>query len=336
MAKKSGPSINEVSKYLSKEKLLPIYFLCGDEFYSIDNSLTEIRNFVEKFIHSDFDKEFINAEKNMNLNQILDLAYAFPFGGGKKLLIIKNFEKLSDKKDFLRYVNNPAEFTICLITNYGKISEMSKEPYATLIAKKYLFEARIETGDDLIDWIVEQSRKIKLGLSEDFAKGLIEIVGEDKGLLEQQLQKLLDYSVGKPKLTFDEIKRIASPTKQYSIFDLLNELGKGNKSKSIEIAFNLLDAGTQITFIISMLTKFISTIAQISELSKSNVSDNEGANSLKVSWYYYVNCKNAKFFANDQKLFTAAEALLHADLAVKTTSQDEKTILIILISEMLV
>ncbi|MDQ7818267.1 MAG: DNA polymerase III subunit delta [Melioribacteraceae bacterium] len=336
MAKAKIPSINEVSKYLAKERLLPLFFLIGEDDYSIDNAIEEIRKSVEPHVLSEFDKEFISLDKNSNLTQILDLAYSFPFGGGKKLLVIKNFENLSNKKDLSSYVNNSAEFSVLVFAQYSKApTEPLKEPYNLLFEKKYLFEARNETGDDLIEWVMNRTEKLNLGFSNDFARGLIEITGNDKGLLEMQLQKISDYSINKPKLSFDEIKKITSPTKQYSIFDLQDSLGAGNKSKAVEIAFNLIDAGVELVMIVNMLAKFINTVAQITEMIRSKVNDNEASQMIGVSRYYYINCKKARYFMSDERLLRASSALLNADLSVKTTNTEPKTVLLVLVSEML-
>lgn len=336
MARLKIPSINEVSKYLTKEKLLPIYFLIGEDDYSIDSTIEEIRKAIEPMVLSEFDKEFVSLEKNTNFSQVLDLAYSFPFGGGKKLLVLKNFETLSSKKELSSYVNNPAEFSVLIIAQYSKSpGDPLREPYSLMLEKKYLFEARNETGDELIEWVINRSGKMNLSLSNDLARGLIEIVGNDKGLLEMQLQKISDYSINNPKLSFEEIKKIASPTKQFSIFDLQDSLGIGNKSKAIEISFNLIDSGIELVLIINMLSKFITTVAQIIEMTRSKINDNEAYQMIGVSRYYYLNCKKARFLMSDERLLKAANALLNADLAVKTTSAEPKTVLLVLISEIL-
>jgi DNA polymerase-3 subunit delta len=335
MAKKELPSINELSKYLTGDKLLPVFFLCGEDGFSIDAAVEAIQKAADPLIQSDFDREIINAEKSQNISQILDLAYSFPFGGCKKIIIVKNFERLNDKKELSSYINNPPEFTILVITYPEKLKDASREPYSLLLEKKYLFEARNETGNELVGWVLRKTKKLKFDLSEDNARALIEIVGEEKSLLDMQLQKLSDYAVDKKEISFEDIQKLSSNTKQYSIFDLQDALGKGDKSKSLEIAFNLLDSGQEIIVIINMLSKFILTLAQITEMVRSNINDNEAAKLMGVSWYYYINCKKAGYFMKDERLLNSSRALLQADLAVKTSASEPKTIIISLISEMM-
>jgi DNA polymerase III subunit delta len=334
MAKEKIPFITDISKYLSKEKFLPVYFLCGEDQYTIDLAIETIEKAVAPFVLSDFDKEIINAEKSQSLSQILDLAFSFPFGGGKKLVIVKNFEKFNDKKELSNYISNTPEFTVLVLTQSGKISELSREPYSTLFSKRLLFEARVATGEELYDWVVKKAKKLGMNFTNENAQSLAEIVGEDKSLLEMQLEKFVDYLRDKKEISFEDIKKISSPTKEFSIFDLQDAVGKGNKSKALEVAYNLLDAGVEIIVIINMLAKFVLTVAQITELGRMNISDNEAAKLAGVSWGYYINCKKASFLMSDQRLLNASRALMNADMNTKTTSADQRTVLLVLIAEM--
>ncbi|MCX7798329.1 MAG: DNA polymerase III subunit delta [Melioribacter sp.] len=335
MVKKQIPTINNLFDTLSNGKFLPVYFICGEDSYNIDFAVEQIIKKAKPVIQSDFDIEIIDADKGQDFNQIIDIAYAYPFGGSKKLIIVKNFEKINDKKLLVNYLNSPADFTILVLISKNKINDFSKEPYATLIEKNFLYEAKKETGEELINWLNFRAKEYKLNISKENLYNIIEIVGEDKSLLESQLKKISDYTLGKKEITIEEIKNILSTTKQYSVFDLIDSLGKGDKIKSIEIGINLLDGGEEIVVILNMIAKFILTVSQILELTKMNISDNEGARKLQVSWYYYTNCKKAKYFFSDERLLNASRALLEADTAVKTTTEDPKNILIMLITRIL-
>lgn len=325
-------SIVEVTKSLSEGKFLPIYFFCGEDNYTLDLAVETVEKNLAPQILSDFDKEVINAEKNENLSQILDLAFSFPLGGCKKLLILKNFDKISDKKELKTYIENPPEFTVLVITQQNKVIDISKEPYSILFEHGYLFEARSAFGEELVDWVVKKSKKMGMIFSPDNAKALIEIVGENKALLEIQLQKMQNYIGDREEISYDDIKKISSSTKEYSIFELQDALGKGEKSKALKIAFNLLNAGVDIIFIINMLAKFVLSIAQITELMKSRISDYEAPKLAGISYGYYMNCKKARFLMSDEKLLNASRALLNADLSVKTGSMDPKSIMSVLIA----
>ncbi|MFC2133516.1 DNA polymerase III subunit delta [Bacteroidota bacterium] len=331
----SLPSIYTLSEYLKEDNLLPVYFFCGEDIFTIDNAVESVQKVVEPLLGSDFDRETISADKNQNITDVLDLASQFPFGGRKKLIVLKNFERINDKKSIAGYVKDPPEFTIFVITQNGNIADTKKEPYVSLIKRKFIFEARKLKGTELVQWLMRLAKKQGVKIDSDVAQALIDIVGEDKSLLEMQIQKLFDYLGRDKKVTFDLIKKMVAATKEYSIFDLQDALGKGDKAKSVEIVFNLMESGKEPVYIFTMLSRFITTIAQSLELSRMNMSDYDAAKKAGVSYYYYINCKKTNYFLNERRLLNASRALYEGDLTLKTSSIEAKTLLSIVIGRML-
>jgi DNA polymerase-3 subunit delta len=326
-------SVYSMVSDLSTENLKPVYFLFGEDHFTLNNAIKTIEKYASPLITSDFDNETISVDKKANLSDILDLAYTFPFGSQKKLLIVKNFENFSNKKLLTDYLNNPSESTVLILANYGSISAIKSEPYNLLNSKQYLFEARELKGAELQNWVKKRCSQLEFSIAADELKMLIEIVGEDKSLLEMQIQKFKSFLGENKEITSNEIKKLSSATKEYSIFDLLNSIGKGNTKDSLKVMSNLLNHSKDLVFIINMLTKYFSIISQSIELQSRNLSDQEAAKILGVSKYYYINCKNAVYFKDAHKLSKAFKTLYNIDLTLKTTMSDQKTLSIMLLSE---
>ncbi len=326
-------SIYSLVSDLKSADLKPVYFLFGEDHFTISSSIKVIIKKVEPLLTSDFDIETICADKKSNISDLIDLAYTFPFGSKKKLIIVKNFENYNNKKQLLDYINNPSGSTILIITNYGSISNLKSEPFKSLEAKQLIFEARELKGAELENWVKKRCSKLSYDINSESVKTLIEIVGEDKSLLEMQLQKFRSFLGNSKEITTEDIKKISSATKEYSIFDLLNSIGKGNIANSIKVINNLLDHGKDLVFIVNMLTKYFSVISQSVELQQRKFSDIDASNAIGVSKYYYINCKNASYFKNETKIMQASKALYNTDLALKSTGIDQKTLSQMMLTE---
>lgn len=326
-----APSIYAVKETLNPDKFLPVYYLFGEDTFAINNTVKLISKKLEPEIASDFDKETISADQGVNIAQITDLAYAFPFGSGKKLLIVKNFNSIKDKKKLLSYINDPASFTVLIITHPTKITNLTTEPYKTLFSKNYIFEAGKLKPEELADWLVKFVQQKKRKISLDNARAMIDIVGDEKSLLEMQIEKMDYYLPKGEEISLEVIKSLSSYTKEYSIFDLQNAIGRGDKATSLKVGYNLLDKGKEMPYIIVMLTKFVSIAAQSMELS--NYSDFDASKKIGISKYYYKNSKNAPFLKHHKRLYQVVNSLYETDLAVKTSSADQKTLFTMLISK---
>jgi len=323
-------SIYNLPKYLNDDTLLPIYFLIGEDSFTINNAIKAIEKKITPLVASDFDFESLTLAKDSSISKFVDLAYSFPFGDKKKLIVAKGFNELKETKTFSNYVKDPAEFTVLVIAQYSKKAPLNQEPYKSLYANKYIFEARELEGAELSDWMFKKAKTEKINLSRGAGELLLEMVGENKGILEMQLSKIATYAKQDEEITPEIIQKLAEITKEYSIFDLQNAIGRGDKGKAIDYAFNLLGSNTDMVMIIAMLTRFITTLTRVLELMR--LPDSEGQKEFGKRYYYL---KKTQYMLKEQRLVNAARALLEADIRLKSTSIDDKTNLSILISEIL-
>ena len=183
------PTVLEISKKINKTNLLPVYYFFGEDNFSLNIGLKAVEKAVQPFISSDFDKETFYGE-NKTLSEVLDFASAFPFGSEKKLIIFKEFEKVKDKKNLSSYLKSPPEFTVIVLLHNGTITGFKNEPFSSLIEKNFIFSAKELKGDHLLNWIINYCEEAGKNLSKENAGVFVDIVGEDRNLIESQLEKI--------------------------------------------------------------------------------------------------------------------------------------------------
>lgn len=336
MAKKKVkiPSILEVNKELKKGNILSVYYLSGEDSYNIDLVLSNIQKKVLPFIVSDFDKETIYGE-NKNFIDVITAAQSFPFGSEKKLIIFKQADKPKDKKELIRYIESPADFTVLVCLHEGLISNAESEPYSTLLKNGFLFEAKELKGKHLVDWLVLEVENRSKKISSENAELMIDMVGENKQLLELQLDKIFLFLGDKNEITLDIIISLSTKLKEYTIFDLQNAIGKKNKELALRYSYNLLEKGNDLVMILAMLTRYFTGLARIPELISSKVNEYQAAKIVGTHPYYYKDYVEARRIYSDKDVVEAFRAILKADLTNKTTQIDQRTIIAILIGEII-
>jgi DNA polymerase-3 subunit delta len=334
MAKSKAPSILEAVVEIKKRKFKPVYYFFGEDSYNLSFTLHTLEEVFNPLLLSEFDKETIYAE-DKSINDILVLATSFPFGSEKKLIIVREAEKIKDKKLLKDYVASPAEFTVLAFLHNGAITNLSSEPFKTLDANDFLYEAKELKGKNLIDWLISLAEEKGKKLSDENAQVLVDIVGENRNMLQDQLEKICVFLNKEKEITIESIQQVSSELKQFNIFDLQNAIGLKDKSKSLTVAYNLLDNGAEPTFIITMLTRYFTGLAKITELKTKNIPVQEAARIVGTHHFYYPNYVKARTLYSDEKLVEVFRSLLKADVSVKTTTADDKTIITLLIAEIL-
>ncbi|MFO7526903.1 MAG: DNA polymerase III subunit delta [Ignavibacteriaceae bacterium] len=336
MAKKKVniPSILEVNKELKKGIILPVYYLSGEDSYSINAVSGNIQKKAASFITSDFDKETVYGE-NKNFVDVISAAQAFPFGSEKKLIVFKQADKPKDKKELIRYAESPADFTVLICIHEGTISNPESEPYNTLLKEGFLFEAKELKGKHLADWLISEVESKGKKITSENAELMLDMVGDSKQLLELQLDKLFLFIGDNNEITLDIISSLSTKLKEYSIFDLQNAIGKRNKELALKYAYNLLEKGNDLVMIVAMLTKYFTGLARVSELITTNVNEYQAAKIVGTHPYYYKDYIEARRRYSNKDIVEAFRALLKADLSNKTTQTEAKTIVAVLIAELI-
>jgi DNA polymerase-3 subunit delta len=334
MAKIKAPSILDVFPALKKGNLLPIYYFFGEDYYLLQSALKAVENAVAPFLTSDFDKETFYGDSS-TLGEVLDFASAFPFGSEKKMVVVKQFEKVKDKKPLKNYTASPVDFTVLVIIHDGSISNLDLEPYKSLKQQNFLFESKELKGKNLLGWLVRHIEENGKTISEENAQMLIDISGENRSMLESQVEKIITFINEENEITFNHVRTLSTYLKQHTIFDLQNAIGKKEKNKSIEIAFNLLDNGAEPVFIVAMLTRYFTGVSRVGEMTKINIPLPQAARIVGTHQFFYKDYQQARKLYSDDDLANAFRALLNADLSIKTTSSDNKNIITVLISKLL-
>jgi DNA polymerase-3 subunit delta len=334
MAKSKAPSILDAVAEIKKRKFKPVYYFFGEDSYNLSYALYSLEESFKLILASDFDKETLYSE-DKSINEILGLATSFPFGSEKKLIIIKEAEKIRDKKPLKDYASSPADFTVLAFFHNGSITNLKSEPFKTLSENEFLFEAKELKGKNLISWLISVAEQKGKNLSEENAQVMVDIVGENRSMLENQLEKICVFIDKGKEISIESIQKVSSELKQFNIFDLQNAIGLKDKAKSLTVAYNLLDNGAEPTFVIAMLTRYFTGLSKITELRSKNVPDIEAARIVGTHPFYYPNYVKARTLYSDLKLVEVFRALLKADVTVKTTSTDDKTIITLLVAEIL-
>ncbi len=328
------PSILEAVKEIKKGKLKPVYYFSGDDSFGIDSAFKLLEEKVSPLLTSDFDKEIFYSE-GKTLPDILNSASAFPFGSSKKLIVVKESEKIRDKKNLINYISTPPEFTVLVFLHYGKISNPDTEVYKSLLDAGFLFEAKELRGKYLVEWLINFSESKGKILTEDNAQLLIDIAGENRNLLETQLEKIITFLGEEKEINHKVINEVTSALRELSIFDLQNALIKKDKKNSLKIALKLIDTGTESTHIIYMLTRFFTGLSRINEIKEQKLNIYAASKIVGTHFAFYDGYLKARTLYSDKQLYKAAQALFKADLLTKTTSSDPKNIIAILIAEIL-
>ncbi len=340
MSKKfQAPLISLVAQDIRAKKLKPVYFFYGKDSYEIDKRTQALRKFIEPEIPFEFDIQLFQGSST-SVDEILDFCQSFPLSGDKRLAIVKNFQSLKfDGRKYnshlIGYFKSPSPHTT-LIMLFDDAAFPDKEPYKTLAALNFVFVAKTPDFDDLVDWVEATAKLSGKRLEKHDAELLVSLTGDDKLMIEMQLEKLIEFSGEFNEITADMIKRSVAPTKQFTIFDFIDKVLAKDKPGALRLLGKILNQGEPALLILFHLNRQFATLLAMRESLSSGKNDFDAASEVGIQKWQLDKLKPAlkKYSFKDLSLVYAA--LLRADISLKSSDTDEKTVLFTALNEILI
>ncbi len=235
MAKKSGPSYDQVLSDLKNKQYKPIYLLQGDESYYIDL----ISDYIQNNVLDEMEREFnltVMYGKDVDAAVVINAAKRFPMMAPYQVIIVKEAQHIKDLDKISFYLEKPQETTILVLCHkYGSVDGRKK--YVNEIGKSgVVFNSNALRDYQVLSWIRDYVRGKGLSIDEKSAAMLAEFLGTDLSRIVGELDKLI---ITKPadekKITADLIEKNIGISKEYNNFELQNAIFKRDVLKANRI-----------------------------------------------------------------------------------------------------
>ncbi len=227
---------DDVLFHIKQGTLFPYYLFYGEN------------DFQKNFIIEKIEKELIpNELRELNLrifyadelaNSIsffIDFAMSFPFMSHKKLVIVKDIDKINNSalNKLFDYLKNPAEFTCVIFCSYRPNFKINFFSYIRKSGRAVVFRSFSES--QTISWIKGIAKQMSMEIKDEACSYLYYIIGNNLNELYSEIQKLFSYYGKDAIIGINEIKSIVSYIKDYDIFDLIDSISSKNLSESLKI-----------------------------------------------------------------------------------------------------
>ena len=220
---------------IKQGNVAPVYLIGGIEPYFVD----EIVQAIEKDILDEGERSFnmdIFYGMESDPVSILSIAKQYPMMAERRIVIIKEAQKLKNLNEYDQYLLNPVETTTFLIVMKGKNFDLRKKAYNP---KKnphaVLFNSTKIPDYKLPPWIIDYCKREGYKIDALSAQILTDHLGNEISKLVNELGKLF---IGKKKgdsISANDIESKIGISKDFSIFELQKAIGMKDYKKANQI-----------------------------------------------------------------------------------------------------
>lgn len=262
---------NQLLREIRAGRLLPIYYLVGEERLLVDRVVAAIRKVALEGNVAELNHDQVTAGE-VRAGDLLQLARTVPMMGDLRLVELRDADALNaqDMEKLLPYVDAPADTTVllCIAT---KIDARLKL-FRALDRQGYLFRFDPVRGAPLLRFLDAEARRLGARLGPGVAELLTEMVGTDFQALSSAVEKLCLYVGEGGQVTQEHVDDVVAPTRQAVIFELTDAVGEGSVERALRSLASLRLAGEPEQRVLFMIARQVRLIWRALEAKRRGVS----------------------------------------------------------------
>ena len=220
---------------LKNGDLAPVYLLGGEESYHID----KISDYIEKKLLDESELAFnldIFYGMEVDPDKVVAICREFPMMAERRVVIIKEAQKVKDLDLFDDYILNPSPTTVLVIAKKGKTFDQRKKAYNPKSNPNVVSINTKRIPDyKLADWIQHYAKSEGYNIDFQNAQILSDHLGSDLNKIVMELEKLfISIKPGSP-VSSSDIERNIGISKDFNVFELQKSIGQKNFEKAFQI-----------------------------------------------------------------------------------------------------
>ena len=320
----------EFQSMIGNQRFPPVVLLYGEEDFLVDECIQAVLDHALEEGTRGFNLDIVYGSK-VDVKEVIAHASAFPMMSQRRVVIVKEFEKLAtndQSKELVgSYINHPLEST-CLILS-SEHPDFRKKPFTDLKKHAEVVECKPLYDNQIFEWVSQRMKQLGKTSDPEACRLLQTHVGNSLRQLQNEIDKLFIYVGEKNHITSGDVTEVVGATKGYTVFELQHAIGRKDLKDSLMILQAMLQSGQSPQLIIIMLTKFFTQLWKLSELKAKSTPEAGMAEEVGVHPYFLKKVIQYQFSRNH--IEAGFRALAEADVTLKTTSRDPHLVMDLLL-----
>ncbi|MBI5214939.1 MAG: DNA polymerase III subunit delta [Ignavibacteriae bacterium] len=326
-----GIPVAELERLLKKQQFSSLYLVFGEEdFLAAEAMQLLIKHAVDEAT-SGFNLDVLYGS-DVEARQVLAVASSYPMMAERRVVIVREFEKVNNKESLVSYFEKPSPST-CLMLMTTK-PDFRQKVFSTLKTNAILVEGKSPYDNQMPDWIQTRVKKLGKNISLEASQLLHARTGNALRVVQSEIDKLFIYVGEKKEIALDDVEEVVGMSKQYNIFELQKMLGKLQSERTHEIMERMLDSGESAIYMVTQVTKYLQKLWLYHEYKAQKLNDATIAGKFRINPYFLDEYAQAARNFPPHEIEFCFRHLLEADEALKF-SADEKLTMTVLLYKML-
>jgi DNA polymerase-3 subunit delta len=217
------------------------------------------------------------------------------FFGDHRLIIGRNANFLTTSKTkggvdhkpevLLSYIEHPLTSNVVVLIAPSDKLDKRKKIVKTLEKEARTMQFHPLKGTDLLQWVQKRFKYYHVNSDPQAVKELIQLVGNDLRLIDQECNKLATYVGQNGTVTAQVVSELVPRTLEQDVFKLTDRIAHRQLDEAFYIWYDLLYQKEEPIRILALIIRQFRLMLQVKLLSQQGMPEKEIASFLKVHPY---------------------------------------------------
>lgn len=319
MAKDTGLSYEQLATAFRHQNFKPLYFFFGEETFLMSELQDLLIEHALEPEQHDFNLDVVYGSE-VAASQVLGLCQGYPVMAERRVVIVREFEKLENNREFKSYAQQPNPKAVVLLVCTTK-PNLSAHPYRAL--KKHAAWSQFKPlyDNEIPGWIQEYVQGRGYEIEPKAVQMLADYVGTDLQRAVSEIQKLMTFAGQRTTLTIDDVLAASGQTREFNVFELQSAIGEGRAQDAARITDRLLQQASnpqsEAIMIVAVLNTYFDKLWKLQVPNVGRMSNGDVARRIGVSPYFAKEYVFAAQRFDRASIEQAFSALLAADYELK-------------------
>lgn len=305
-------------KAVDSGNIKPVYLFLGDAAFPMEEAWKRLLAGALPRGAKRFNGER-TASKEITAGQVVERLSTAPMFGGRRLIMVENVEVWGkeDQAVLQSFIARIPPSACLVLTASGKkpVEGLAK----AIGAKGEVVQFRPPGAREAPRWLVDRARERGKNLDFRAASLLVEIAGEDFHTLSSELEKICTFVGEKATVEAEDVQEAASSQRNFTMFDLLDQIKARQAGKAIKSLRSMIAAGAVPLVILSTLAWQIRIIWQIRDGLRQGISEADLVQRLKLHPFVVKKAREQASLFSDDDLYGILTAIGQTDVSIKSS-----------------
>lgn len=258
--KSAGLKQLELERSFREGSFQPLYLLHGEEDLLIDEVVDALVGAALDPSARSFNLDLVDGA-SADGKDVVSLASAYPMMGGRRVVVVRDFDQLADRERMNPIVERPVPSTILVLT--ASKPDFRLKTFKLLAQHAVVAQFPRLYDNEITAWIRERVGRLGKTATPEACQLVQAYVGRSLREVRNEIEKLFIYIGDKPTIDADDVNAIVGMSRQFNIFELQRAIGSRSLGQATEIVLRMLDAGEHPIGIIVKLTGYFKTLWRV-------------------------------------------------------------------------